>query len=258
MSVVIIAGFGMSAQTCGRDVSLRLLISDLLRASGLPPKAAHERNRHALARWEAHNSAETQQQQLWTLLVDNLPAVEPAVETGAWDTLLAAEQPVITSSYDLHAATAMYRKVFKQPPAEPAVLHQVILTWQSPLPVLREFFTPGSAMSRTKILYREGSVLTGDWLLGSRFGQARNVLRKIDSLFADHVFFLVGIEHGLDSSLVKAKVRRKGPVFRVVRQGVKGTEGVTDLYCEYAPAEAFQESLRQSLLRVLESAQPVF
>lgn len=248
MSTVIIAGFGMSAQTCGRDVSLRLLISDLLRASGLPPKAAHERNRHALARWEASTSAETQQQQLWTLLVDNLPAVE----TGAWDTLLAAEQPVVTSSYDLHAATAMYRKVFKQPPADLGDLRQVILTWQSPLPVLREFFTPGSAMSRTKILYREGSVLTGDWLLGSRFGQARGVLRKIDGLFADRVFFLVGIEHGLDSGLVKAQVRRRGPVFRVVRQGVKGAEGVTDLYCEYAPAEAFQQGLRQSLLRVLE------
>jgi hypothetical protein len=243
-SFVIVAGFGLTAHTSGREFSLRTLIRMLLELANLEPKQPQERNRQALGRWEQAMPAEVQQQQMWTVLVDNMPTVD----LEAWNLLFATAKPVVTSTYDLQAATAMYMKVFGHDPATPADLKSVILTWKSPVAQLREFFTTGSVTSQTRVLYREGCVLTGDWLLGCKFPRARKPLERIDRMFASRSFLVVGIEHGIDCGFLKSKARQhKADFYRVVRPLVDARPGVTDIYCDYDPRDRFISGLQRIL-----------
>jgi hypothetical protein len=240
MGFVIIAGFGLTAQSTGQEISLRMLIQNLLALSNLEPKQPGERNSHALRRWEQSVSADMQEHQMWTACELGLSIQS----LTAWQLLTSCNVPIVTSTYDLYAATAMYWKLFGCLPLAAADLIPVILTWQSPLSVLRDFFTPGSKTSQTRVLYREGCILTKDWLLGSRFSRARKQLAAIDELMTMHNFAVVGIEHGIDSGYLKAKVNRgKGHIFRLVRSSAEKRAGLTDVACDYFPRRAFEDSL---------------
>eukprot|EP00971_Amphidinium_carterae_P138967 2754070-Amphidinium_carterae.1 len=74
------------------------------------------------------------------------------MKSTAWHELFDADLPVVTESYDLHAAFAKYWHLHNKDPPNMQSLAQVILTWESSLEEIKQFF---NGEHRHKVLYRE-------------------------------------------------------------------------------------------------------
>jgi hypothetical protein len=231
-NILIITGMGMTMQSSEKlniPMDMRWLTNSLINFSGIKRNDG-ERTNEVLERWLETTSIIKQKEALEQVLHNELPIKK----FTSWFKLFETDKPIITQSLDLHAAIAMYNYVYNILPQKLDDLHNVILTWDSELKDLELFFQGKSK----KILYREGCILCGNWLLGKKNyakGNKSPGMKFINNMMYLQPVLLVGTLAAIRTTPIKNKLQdkyKKKEIFRIVQKGTEQILFVNDILCD--------------------------
>lgn len=237
-NIIIITGMGMTMQSAQKlDIPMDMdwLVDRLLNKSNLTYKQNETRN-EALDRWLLVTKSYKQREILKQILHTDLPVQD----LSSWNKIIKLGRPVITQSLDLHAAIAMYYHVHGTAPNTLADLNDVMLSWDSNINDLKLFFE-GKIQ---KVLYREGSILHQNYLLGKRNyfkGSQSDGMKLINQMMKISPVLLIGTLAAVRTAPLQAKIREVEQkrdtrlttnIYRVVKKGTRQVPYVNDILCE--------------------------
>jgi hypothetical protein len=224
-----------SAQKLDIPMDMDWLVDRLLNISNLTYKQNETRN-EALDRWLLVTKPYKQRDILKQILHTDLPVRD----LSSWDKIIKIGRPIITQSLDLHAAMAMYYHVYGSAPKTLADLNNVMLSWDSDMNDLKLFFQGKT----NKILYREGSILHQNYLLGKRNyyrGSQSDGMKLINQMMKQSPVLLIGTLAAVRTTPLQGKIREveqkkdnrlNTNIYRVVKGGTRQVPFVNDILCE--------------------------
>lgn len=236
-NIIVITGMGMTMQSSQKlDVPMDMdwLVDRLLNKSNLTYKQ-NETCNEALDRWLLVTKPYKQREILKQILHTDLPVQN----LSSWDKIIKLGRPIITQSLDLHAAMAMYYHLYGTAPKTLVDLNDVMLSWDSDMDDLKLFFEGKTK----KILYREGSILHQNYLLGKRNyfkGSQSDGMKFINQMMKISPVLLIGTLAAVRTAPLQAKIRDAEQknnqlttnIYRVVKKGTRIVPFVNDILCE--------------------------